>query len=45
MLSKLMRPLMQRYEPGVGNKVSTLPLEEGTKEAPLDTTPASVSPG
>ncbi len=40
-----MRPLMQRYEPGVGNKVSTLRLEEGAKEAPLDTTPAYVSPG
>jgi hypothetical protein len=45
MLSKLMRPLMQKYEPGGGFMISALRLEEGAKEAPLDTTPASVSAG
>src|SRR6266404_3036743 len=45
LLSKLMRPLMQKYEPGAGTMISTLRLEEGAKEAPLDTTPAYVSAG
>jgi hypothetical protein len=36
---------MQRYGPGGGFMISTLRLEEGAKEAPLDTTPAYVSAG